>query len=285
MGQIKKYSFHLVTEYKIFIIKVKMDMSFNFDGKVVLITGASSGIGAATAIYFAKNGAKLALAGRKEENLKAVADKCFEESKNKEKPFLIVGDLSNEKDTERTINETIQHFKQLHVLVPSAGILLSGTCEKMTLEDYDKQMNINVRSVFHLTKLAIPHLIKTKGNIVHVSSVTGLRSFPGVTAYCMSKAAIDQFTRTTALELASQQVRVNAVNPGVIKTEVHKRGGMSEENYQKFLKHCEETHALGRYGEPEEVASVIAFLASDGASFITGATIPVDGGRHAMCPR
>lgn len=258
-------------------------MSYDFNGKVALITGASSGIGAGTAIYFAKNGAKLSLCGRKEENLKAVATKC---EKFGAKPLLVVvEDLCKEEEIERLIKETIEHYNQLDILVTSAGIIVPGTCEKMTMNDFDKQMDINVRSVFHLTKLAIPHLIKTKGNIIHVSSVTGLRSFPGVNAYCLSKAAIDQFTRVTALELAPQQVRVNAVNPGVIKTEVHKRGGMSDEDYQKFLQHCKETHALGRYGEVEEVASVIAFLASDSASFITGATIPVDGGRHAMCPR
>jgi len=139
--------------------------------------------------------------------------------------------------------------------------------------------------MFHLTKLSIPHLLETKGNVVNISSVNGLRSFPGVNVYCMSKSAVDQFTRCTALELASRGVRVNAINPGVIKTNLHLRMGMDDKKYAEFLKHCETTHAMGRYGEPEEVASVAAFLASDHASFITGATIPVDGGRHAMCPR
>ncbi|CAI9618006.1 unnamed protein product [Staurois parvus] len=160
-----------------------------------------------------------------------------------------------------------------------------GTVENTTLEDYDRVMNTNVRSLFYLSQLAVPHLIKTKGNIVNVSSVTGQRSFPGVLAYCVSKSAVDHMTRCVALELASKQVRVNAVCPGVIVTEVHKRAGMSEEQYQEFLKHTQETHALGRPGRVEEVARTIAFLASDAASFITGVTMPVDGGRHAMCPR
>jgi len=260
-------------------------MSYNFSGKVILVTGASSGIGAGTAVYFAKNGAKVAITGRNEENLKKIAQECEEASPTKEKVLTVVGDLSLESDNEKVINETINHFKRLDILVNNAGILVTGTCETTSMEKYDLQMNINVRSVFHLTKLAIPHLIQSKGNVVNVSSITGLRAFPGVSTYCMSKACMDQFTRTTALELASHKVRVNSVNPGVIKTEVHKRGGMSEEEYAKFLKHCEDTHALGRYGEVVEVASTIAFLASDSASFITGACIPVDGGRHAMCPR
>jgi NAD(P)-dependent dehydrogenase (short-subunit alcohol dehydrogenase family) len=111
-------------------------------------------------------------------------------------------------------------------------------------------MNVNLRSVFSLMQLATPHLIQTKGNIVNISSVTGLRSFPGVLAYCVSKAAVDQLTRCAALELASKGVRVNAVNPGVVVTDIHKRGGMNEENYEKFLEHSKTTHPLGRVGTP-----------------------------------
>lgn len=131
----------------------------------------------------------------------------------------------------------------------------------------------------------MPHLIKTQGNIVNISSVNGIRSFPGVLAYNISKAALDQFTRCTALELAPKKVRVNSVNPGVIITNIHKRGGMDEEAYKNFLERAKTTHALGRPGTVDEVSEAIQFLASDSASFITGASLPVDGGRHAMCPR
>src|SRR5436190_3543576 len=123
-------------------------------------------------------------------------------------------------------------------------------------------MNVNLRSVFHLMQLAAPHLIKTKGNIVNISSVTGLRSFPGVLAYCVSKAGLDQLTRCAALELAAKGVRVNAVNPGVVVTEIHKRGGMNEEAYAKFLEHSRTTHPLGRVGDPSEIADLVLFLAS-----------------------
>jgi len=260
-------------------------MAFNFSGKIVLITGASAGIGTAAALYFAKNGAKLAIAGRKEDNLKSVAVQCEEVSPTKEKVLTLVGDLSKEEDTERTLKETINHFNQIDILVNNAGILVLGNNETLSLESYDLQMNINLRSVFHLTKLAIPHLIKSKGNIVNVSSLSATRGYSEAFAYCMSKAALDQYTRTTALELASHKVRCNAVNPGVIVTDIHRRAGMSEEEYEKFIKHREETHCFGRVGTVDEVASVIAFLASDSASFITGATIPVDGGRQLLCPR
>merc|ERR1719481_2262863 len=123
--------------------------------------------------------------------------------------------------------------------------------------------------------LAVPHLVNAKGNVVNVSSVNGQRSFPGALAYC---------TRCVALELAPKGVRVNAVSPGVIITELQKRGGLSEEAYANFLERSKQTHALGRPGEAEEVAAAIAFLASDEASFSTGVTLPIDGGRHAMCP-
>merc|ERR1712018_1036439 len=135
---------------------------------------------------------------------------------------------------------------------------------------------------FLLSQRAIPHLRKTRGSIVHVSSVTGLRAFPNVVAYNMSKAAVDQLTRTCALEVASRGVRVNAVNPGVIVTDVHKRAGMDDEKYDKFLEHSKTTHAMGRVGTVQEVAETIGFLASDSASFITGQTVAIDGGRSIM---
>ncbi|KAJ8414974.1 hypothetical protein AAFF_G00024970 [Aldrovandia affinis] len=252
-------------------------------GKVTLITGASSGIGAAASILFAKLGAQLALNGRNVENLTKIAKQCTDHGAAQ--PLLVPGDLSDEDTVKRTVEQTLSHFGRLDVLINSAGILAMGSIESTDLEQYDKVMNVNVRSVFLLTHLCVPHLIKTKGSIVNVSSVNGQRSFPGVLAYCMSKSAIDQFTRCTALELASKQVRVNSVCPGVIITEVHRRAGLDEEQYAKFLERCKETHALGRPGEVDEVAHAIAFLASDAASFITGVNLPVDGGRHAMCPR
>lgn len=248
-------------------------------GKVAIITGASSGIGAATAILFSKLGASLSLTGRNMENLQKTAEAC------QKKPLLIQADLSSEEDTSKIVEKTVAEFGQLDILVNNAGVLEMGTIENTSLEQYDRIMNVNVRAIYQLTMLATPELIKTKGNIVNISSVNGIRSFPGVLAYNISKSAVDQFTRCVALELAPKQVRVNSVNPGVVITELQKRGGLNDEAYAKFLERSKETHALGRPGEPEEVAKAIAFLASDDASFTTGMSLPVDGGRHAMCPR
>ncbi|XP_041979852.1 3-oxoacyl-[acyl-carrier-protein] reductase FabG-like [Aricia agestis] len=253
----------------------------NFAGKVVIVTGASSGIGAATAVFLSRLGAKLSLIGRNVENLQKVNKDCEKSTST----FTITADLTKEGDIENIVKSTVDHYGQIDVLVNNAGIIETGSIENTSLAQYDRLMNTNVRSIYHLTMMAVPHLLKSKGNIVNVSSVNGIRSFPGVLAYNVSKAAVDQFTRCVALELAPKGVRVNCVNPGVILTELQKRGGLNDEQYQAFLERSKQTHALGRPGKPEEVAATIAFLASDLASNITGASVPVDGGRHAMCPR
>lgn len=254
----------------------------SFANKVVIITGASSGIGEATAELLAKQKASLVLVGRNIENLAKVANKCESDAND---VLSIVADVTVETEAKRIIDETIGKFGKLDILVNSAGIIEVGSIETSSLDQYDHVMNVNVRAIFELTRLAIPHLIKTKGNIVNVSSVCGIRSFPNALVYNMSKAAIDQFTNCTALELAPHNVRVNSVCPGVIITELHKRAGMNDEAYANFLERCKTTHALGRAGNANEVAESIAFLASDAASFITAVQLPVDGGRHAMCPR
>lgn len=258
-----------------------------FSDKVVIITGASSGIGASTALEFAKLNANVVLTGRKKNNLDDVANQCEQASPEKLRPLVVIADMNNEAHVGNIIKSTLDLYKKIDILINNAGILEAGTIESTSLDQYDQVMNTNVRGPYHLTMLAVPHLIKTKGNIVNVSSVAGLRSFPNVLAYCTSKAALDQFTRCVALELGPKGVRVNAVNPGVIVTGLHQKGdtGMNDEQYAEFLEKCKQTHALGRPGEVSEVANTIVFLASSAASNITGATLPVDGGRHVMCPR
>ncbi|XP_063698934.1 3-oxoacyl-[acyl-carrier-protein] reductase FabG-like [Culicoides brevitarsis] len=259
----------------------------DFKDKVVLITGSSSGIGAGTAELLSTFGASLVLVGRNLDNLQKVEEKCIKAAApGTPKPLTLQADVTLEADVTRIIDETLKKFQKLDVLINNAGIIGVGSIEQTSLEQYDSIMNTNMRSIYHLTMLAVPHLIKTQGCIVNVSSVNGIRAFAGVLAYCVSKAALDQFTRCTALELAAKKVRVNAVNPGVIVTEIHKRGGMDEQAYQAFLEKCKQTHALGRPGKVDEVAQAIAFLANNElSSFITGASLPIDGGRHAMCPR
>lgn len=255
----------------------------SLSGKIILITGASSGIGEATALHMAKLGAKLAITGRNSSNLEKVSKACELISKNT--PLVVTGELSNEKDVKKIIESTVKYYSSIDVLVNNAGVLETGSILNTSLEQYDRIFNVNVRAVYQLTMLAVPYLIKSKGTIVNVSSVNGVRSFAGVLAYNMSKSALDQMTRCVALELADKGVRVNSVNPGVVITNLQKRGGMDDATYAKFLEHSKETHALGRPGQPEEVAKAIAFLASDESSFTTGVNLCVDGGRHVLCPR
>lgn len=253
-----------------------------FEGKVAFVTGATSGIGQACAMAFAKAGAKVVCVGRKEDALADVGRNIREAGAE---PLTIQADLAVEEESTRSVAHAVEVFGGIDVLVNAAGHISSGTIENTSLQAWDEMMNVNVRAPFQLMQKAVPSLIERRGNIVNVSSVTGLRSFPGVLAYCVSKSALDQLTRCAALELAAKGVRVNAVNPGVVVTDIHKRGGMSEEAYAAFLEHSKSTHPLGRTGRPEEIADLVLFLASDKAGWITGATYSIDGGRGQTCAR
>ncbi|MDX6406914.1 MAG: hypothetical protein QOH70_4369 [Blastocatellia bacterium] len=257
-------------------------MEDSLANKVVLVTGATSGIGHAVAVKFASASASVVALGRDQAALREV-ETAVKNSGGE--PLTLTADVTNSDEGARAIDETINRFGRLDVLVNAAGHISSGSIENTALSAWDAMMDVNLRAVFQLMQAAVPHLIKTKGNIVNVSSVTGLRSFPGVLAYCVSKAGVDQLTRCAALELAPKGVRVNAVNPGVVVTEIHKRGGMSEADYEKFLEHSKTTHPLGRVGNPEEIAELIFYLASEKASWITGATYSIDGGRALTCAR
>lgn len=248
------------------------------NGKVALVTGASSGIGKAVALRFAKEGSSVAAVARRKDRLQTLV-----EANDKIHP--ITADLSKESDAKACADEVLKKLGGVDILIHAAGIIGTGTIENTTLEQWDTMMNINLRSIFHLTQCCLPTLIERRGNIVSLSSVAGLRSFPGVLAYSISKAGVDQFTRCVALELAPKGVRVNAVDPGVVVTELHRAGGMNEEQYQAFLERSKTTHPIGRVGTPEEVTELILFLASDRASWITGATYSIDGGRALTCAR
>jgi NAD(P)-dependent dehydrogenase (short-subunit alcohol dehydrogenase family) len=251
-------------------------MTMEFEGKVAIVTGATSGIGMTAAKRFAEQGGRVAAVGRKKDVLAKIET---------QKIKTYAADLADERETAGLVQNIMKDFGGIDVLVNAAGIIANGSVENTTLADYDLMMNINVRSVFQLTQLALPSIIERKGNIVNVSSVTGLRAFPGVFAYCISKAAVDQLTRCAALELAPKGVRVNAVNPGVVRTNLHRNAGMNEEAYAAFAERSKTTHPLGRIGEAEEIADLILFLASSKAGWITGVTYSIDGGRAQTCAR
>lgn len=250
--------------------------------KCAIVTGATSGIGRATALRLASDGINVFAIGRNREELEKLNIEGDEKSGT---IITFSADLTDMEQIDPLVGTATKKFGRIDILVNAAGIIKNGSIESTSLDDWDTMMNINMRSVFYLTQKCVPYLVETKGNIVNVSSVTGLRAFPNVLAYCVSKAAVDQFTRCVALELGSAGVRVNAVNPGVVVTNLHKRGGMGDEAYESFLENARNTHPIGRAGSAEEVADLIAYLASDAASWITGVTYSIDGGRAQTCAR
>ncbi|XP_049878983.1 3-oxoacyl-[acyl-carrier-protein] reductase FabG-like [Pectinophora gossypiella] len=244
-----------------------------FVNKVVLVTGASSGIGAATAIEFSKEGAHVVMVGRNEEKIGKVATKCTRVGL---KPLVVIADVSKDDDAKRIMKETIEKHGKLDILVNNAGFgrpgcLLDGS----VVEAYDQIFDTNVRAVIYLSTLATPYLIQRKGNIVNVSSAAA-KTTPWAAdslAYFVSKAAVDQFTRGAALELAPYGIRVNAVNPGPVNTDYLKNAEINA----KFEEFSVMT-ALNRISQPEEIANMIAYLAGEKAVGITGSTFVVDNG-------
>lgn len=247
--------------------------------KVALITGATSGIGEATLKKFIKEKYRVLAVGRNENKL----NKIKEEYNDLIDTFVV--DVTNKEQRENLINTINSKGIELDTLVNSAGILRNGSIENTQLNEWYEVIETNLTSIFHLMQLSVPLLEKRKGTIVNVSSVTGLRSFPNILAYAVSKAGVDQLTRCSALELAPKGIRVNAVNPGVVVTNCHLNSGMSKEKYAEFLERSKTTHPLGRVGTPDEIAELIFFLASERSGWITGETIAIDGGRHLTCAR
>lgn len=252
------------------------------ESRAAVVTGASSGIGRATALRLARDGDRILAVGRDRAALEAVCDEIVAAG-GEARP--LAADVTAADAPTRIVGEALNAFRRLDVLVNAAGIIASGTVGDTTDEQWDVMMNVNVRAPFRLLREASPELIRAKGAVVNVSSVTGTRAFPGVLAYCVSKSAVDQLTRCAALELAPSGVRVNAVNPGVVITNLHKRGGMDDAKYAAFLEHSKATHPLGRPGTPEDVAALIHFLVSNDSGWVTGLTASVDGGRHLTCLR
>lgn len=257
-------------------------MCYNRAMQTVVVTGATSGIGRAATLRFAREGASIFAVGRKATALEDVAHEV-ERAGGRCTPFE--ADVTAADAPSAIAAKATQTLGAVSALVNAAGIIAIGTVQDTTDGAWDEMLDINLRAPFRLMRALSPMLIAARGSIVNVSSVTGLRAFPGVLAYCVSKAGVDQLTRCAALELAPHGVRVNAVNPGVVVTNLHRRSGLNEEKYAAFLDRSKQTHPLGRPGDPKEIAELIWFLASDRASWITGETISIDGGRHLTCAR
>ncbi|MEG3133147.1 SDR family oxidoreductase [Rouxiella sp. T17] len=243
-----------------------------FKDKVVVVTGAGSGMGAATAQRFSKEGAIVVLVGRTEIKLAKVANTL--ESTNY---YVHVADISNPQDVERLAEVVLDKFGRVDVLVNNAGVAVQGQVNEASIEDWKKVFDIDVSGVFYTTRFFIEALKKSKGNIVNVSSVSGLGGDWGMSFYNAAKGAVSNFTRSLAMDHGADGVRVNAVCPSLTITDMAEDIKDNKELLAKFA----ERIPLGRAAQPEEIASVIAFLASDDARFVTGVNLPVDGGLSA----
>ncbi|CAK1590599.1 unnamed protein product [Parnassius mnemosyne] len=250
----------------------------SFENKVVIVTGSSSGIGASTAIEFAKEGAHVVLVGRNEAKLKNVSQQCEKVGK---KPLIVKADVSNDDDAKIIINKTIENFGKLDVLVNNAGM---GVAHDILKDDfmktYDRIMITNLRAPVYITHLASPYLIKSKGNIINVSSIAGISTLEleDSIPYSISKAGLSHFSRNIALKLAPYGIRVNVVSPGPVYTDILANSSFDEALFEQFKLRT----ALKRVSEPKEIADLILFLASDKAKGITGSDFVSDNGRLLM---
>jgi NAD(P)-dependent dehydrogenase (short-subunit alcohol dehydrogenase family) len=251
-----------------------------FAGKSALVSGASSGIGRAVARALGREGARVVAAGRRRDRLEEVVREITGAGG---RASAVTGDVREEAVCARWVEAARGEGGGLDLLVNAAGVIGTGGPDTAPAE-WDRVMDSNLRSVYLLTRAATPELVRRKGAIVNISSVAGLRPYPGLMSYCVSKAAVDMLTRCTALDLAPHGVRVNAVNPGVVVTELHTVTN-AVPDYQSFLERSKSTHPLGRVGRPEEIASLVLFLLSDEAGWITGTTSSIDGGRALASAR
>jgi meso-butanediol dehydrogenase/(S,S)-butanediol dehydrogenase/diacetyl reductase len=242
---------------------------------VALITGASSGIGAAIAIEFAEAGWSVMAAGRHEGRLEEVADVS-------ENIATWVGELIDAEDCNELIADTIEEFGAIDCLVNSAGILPRGNAEETSDDDWRDTMTINLDVPFFLSRAAIPSLLQTEGSIINLASFWGLRAGPKALAYCASKGGLIQLTRAMALDYAAEGVRVNAICPGGVDTPMLAAGaGEVDSDVDSFLSMVASHSPNKRIADPSDIAALVLFLASDAAKHITGTAIPIDGGLQA----
>jgi len=240
--------------------------------RVALITGGNRGIGLATAQLFAKEGAKVVLLARDQA-------KGESEAKSIDNAKFIQGNVTKAEDCQRAVDESIKTVGGVDVLVNCAGIIYRNrTVEQTTEEEWDATFDVNVKGTFLMCKHAMPALRERKGCVVNLSSYVGMVGFRGASAYAASKAAIINLTRSMALDHAREGVRVNAICPGSVDTEMIHTAWKNFGDVEEAQRLWAEKHPLGRIAQPEEVAQAILFLASDDASFITGTALVVDGG-------
>jgi NAD(P)-dependent dehydrogenase (short-subunit alcohol dehydrogenase family) len=249
------------------------------EGKVALITGGGTGIGRAIALAFAREGAKLAVAGRRKEKLNETIQ---EMEKQGGQGLAIVCDVAKARDAAHAVRETVKNFGRLNVLVNNAGVLHASTIEGIAEEDWDRLMTINLKGPFLMCRAALPEFRKAGGGaIINVGSVLGLVAMKDRAAYCASKGGVTLLTKAMALDHAHENVRSNCICPSIVETELVQGLFAASEEGKALRKARIGQIPIGRMGRPEDVAELAVFLASDESSWLTGAAIPLDGGLSA----
>ncbi len=250
-------------------------MSKQFENKVAVVTGGGSGIGRAIAERYANEGAKVIIAGRRENVLKEVADS------NKNISY-VVADITNSDDVAK-IDKTVEtDFNvQLDILVNNAGWAPVTPLKELTLADYDRAFALDVRALLDMTIQTLPFILKAKGTIINLSTVGAQHRGPNMSMYLGAKAAVENFTRVWAMELAADGVRVNAIAPGTIATDIWNQTDLSEEEAKAHMNNIISMIPLRYVGESEDIANAAAYLASEQARYVTGAILAVDGGMGA----
>ena len=248
-------------------------------GKVALITGGGTGIGRAIALAFAREGASVAVAGRRLEKLKEVTEEI---GKQGGAAIAVECDVTRARDAERVVREPARRFGKLNVLVNNAGMLSVATVDGVSEEEWDRVMTVNVKGPFLMSRAALKEFRKTGGGaIVNIGSILGLVAMKDRAAYCASKGGVTMLTKAMALDHAHENVRANCICPSIVETELVKGLFDVGEQGQALRKTRAATIPLGRFGKPMDVAELAVFLASEESSWLTGAAIPLDGGLTA----
>jgi len=241
-------------------------------GKTALITGAGSGIGRACALAFAREGARVALVGRRKDRLEKVAKEMGEAE-------VFSADISNKEKVDLLVREASARLGSLNILVNNAGVLLPGTAESISEEDWDRTFEVNVRGLWLLSRAVLPNMRQAGGgSIINISSVLGLVGARNRAAYSASKGAVTMLTKCMALDHAADKIRVNCICPAFVETELTSDFITNAPDPDAALRERINLHPIGRLGQPQDIAGMALYLASDESSWVTGAAFTVDGG-------